>query len=150
MRGYSANLVGIKTHISRQRGKQLRGLTEKLFTTAGPSTSRRLSSGEGSDDDTHNVTLAIQEDCTLSDVCHPQSCPPKVQSAPTSATSSASKFKSKSKVRSSDSILKEHVLESRRLQDTLETPLSEQGTSRYSGVQFGLFFTSMILCLSGP
>ncbi len=36
----------LKTHINRQRGKQLGGLTEKLSIAAGPSTSRRLSSGE--------------------------------------------------------------------------------------------------------
>ncbi len=40
----------LKTHISRQKGKQLIGLTEKLSTAAGPSTSGRLSSGEESDD----------------------------------------------------------------------------------------------------
>ncbi len=132
----------LKTHISRQRGKQLGGLTEKLSTAAGPSTSERLSSGEDSDDDTCDVALAIQEDCIPSDVCHPQSCPPEVQSAPTSTTLSASK--SKSKVRPSDSILKECVVESRRLQDKVETLLSEQDTSRDSQEQFGLFFTSMI------
>ncbi len=65
-------------------------------------------------------------------MCHPQSCPPEVQSAPTSATSYASKSKLKSKVKSSDSILKEHIIESRRLQDKVETLLSEQDTSHDS------------------
>ncbi len=130
----------LKTHINRQRGKQLRGLTEKLSTAAGPSTSGMLSSGEDSDGDTCDVTLAIQEDYTSSDVCHPQSCLPEVQSAPTSTTSSASK----SKVKSSDSILKECVVESRRLQDKVDTLLFEQYTSHDSQVQFALFFTSMI------
>ncbi len=115
----------LKTHISRQRGKQLRGLTEKLSTAAGPSTSGKLSSPEDSDDDTHGVALAIQADCTLSDVYRPLSCPPEVQSAPVSATSFASKSKSKSKVKSSDSILKEHVVKSRRLQDKVETLISK-------------------------
>ncbi len=96
-----------------------------MSSAAGPSTSRRLSSGEDSDDDTHDVALAIQEDCSPYGVFRPQSCPPDVQSAPTSASSSASKSKSKSKVKSSDSILKEHVIESRRLQDKVETPLSK-------------------------
>ncbi len=100
-----------------------------MSTATGPSTSGRLSSGEDSDDDTHDVALAIQEDCTLSDVFRPHSCLPEVQSAPTSATSSASKSKSKSKVKSSDSILKEHVVKSRRLQNKVETLLSEQDTS---------------------
>ncbi len=134
----------LKTHISRQKGNQLGGLTKKLSTAAGPSTSRRLSSGEDSDDDTCDVALSIQEDCTPSDICCPQSCPPEVQSAPTSATSSASKSKSRSKVRSSDSILKVHVVESRRLQDKVETLLCKQETFRDSQVQFGLFFPSMI------
>ncbi len=122
----------LKTHISRQRGKQLGGLTEKLSTAAGPSTSGRLSSGEDSDDDTRDVALAIQEDCTLPNVCHPQSCPPEVQSAPSSATLSASK--SKSKVRPSDSSLKERVIKSRRLLHKVETLLSELDTSRDSRV----------------
>ncbi len=52
----------LKTHISRQRGKQLGGLTEKLSTSASYFTSGRLSSGEDSDDDTHDVALAIQAD----------------------------------------------------------------------------------------
>ncbi len=55
----------LKTHISRQRGKQLGRLTEKLSSGAGPSNSVRLSSGEDSDDDTHDVALAIQEDLHL-------------------------------------------------------------------------------------
>ncbi len=93
------------------------------------------------------VMLPIQEDCTLSNVCHPQSCPPEVKSAPTSATSSVSKSKSKSNVKSSDSILKEHVVNSRRLHDKVETLLSEQGPSHDSRVQFGLFFTCMIPCI---
>ncbi len=105
----------LKTHIRRQRGKQLGGLTEKLSTAVGPSTSGRLSSGEDNDDDTHDVALAIQADCTPSNVCHSPSCLPEVQSAPAYATSSASKSKSKSKVKSSDSILKECVIESRIL-----------------------------------
>ncbi len=96
-------------------------------------------------DDTHDVALTIQADCTPSDVCRSQSCLPEVQSAPVSATSSASK--SKSKVKSSDKILKEHVVESRMLQEKVETLLSKQDTSRDSGVQFGLFFTSMIPCI---
>ncbi len=125
----------LKTHINRQRGKQLGGLTVKLSTAASPSNSKRLSSGEDSDGDAHDVALSIQEDCTPSNVCRPQSCLPEVQSAPTSATSSVSK--SKSKVKSSDNILKE----SRRLQDKVDTLLSEQD----SRLQFGLFFTSMIL-----
>ncbi len=66
----------LKSHISRQRGKQLRGLTEKLFTATSPSTSGRLSSRKDIDDDTCDVALAIQEDCTPSDMCHPQNCPP--------------------------------------------------------------------------
>ncbi len=136
----------LKTHISRQRGNQLRGLTENLSTASanGPSTSGRLSSVKDSDDDTHDVAMAIQADCTPSNLWYPQSCPPEVQSAPTSDTSSASKSKSKSNVQSSDSILKEHVVKSRRLQDKMETLLSEQDTSRDSRVQFGLFFTNMI------
>ncbi len=133
----------LKTHI-RQRSEQLRGLTEKLPTAVGPSTSGRLSSGEDSDDDTDNIGLAIQEDCTLPNVCHPQSCLLEVQSASTSATSSASKSKSKSKVKSSDNILKKCVVESRRLQDKVETLLSKQDSSCDSQMQFGLFFTSMI------
>ncbi len=76
--------------------------------------------------------LAIQADCTLFDVCQPQSCRPEMQYAPTSATSSASKSRSKSKVKSSDSILKEHIVECRRLQEKVETLLSEKDTSRDS------------------
>ncbi len=119
----------VKDTHQQTEGKQLIGLSEKLSTSASPSTSGRLSSGEDSDDDTHDVALAIQENYTQSDVCHPQSCPPKVQSALTSATSSDSKSKSKTKVKSSDSILKECVVESRRLQDKLETFLPKQDTS---------------------
>ncbi len=51
---------------------------------------------------------------------------------------------SKSKVKSSDSILKEHIVKFRMLQDKVDTLLSEQDTSRDSWVQFGLFLTSMI------
>ncbi len=38
----------------------------------------------------------------------------------------------KSKIKTSDSILSEHVVESRKLQDKVETLLSEQDTSRDS------------------
>ncbi len=62
----------------------------------------------------------------------------RCKSAPTSPTSSASKYKSKSKVKSSNSILKKHVVESQRLQDKMETLLSERDTSPDSLVQFGL------------
>ncbi len=103
-----------------------------MSTIAGHSASRGLSSEEVSDDDTPDVALSIQEDCTPSNVCRPQNFLPEVQSAPTSATSSASKFKSKSKVKSSDSILNECVVESRRLQDKVETLLSEKDTSHDS------------------
>ncbi len=65
---------------------------------------------------------------------------PEMQSAPTSAT----KSKSKSKVKSSDSILNEHIVESRRLQDKVETLLSRQDTSHDFQVEIALFFTSMI------
>ncbi len=120
MRAYTTNK---DTH-QQTEGKQAIGLSEKLSTSASPS----ISSGEDSDDDTHDVALAIQENYTQSDVCHPQSCPPKVQSA----TSSDSKSKSKTKIESSDSILKECVVESRRLQDKLETFLPKQDTSHDS------------------
>ncbi len=105
---------------------------EKLSTAAGTSTLGRLSSVEERDDDFHDVALAIQEDCTPSDVCHPQSCLSEVQSAPTYATSSASKFKSKSNVKSSDNILKENLVTSRNLQDKVETLFSKQDISRDS------------------
>ncbi len=94
----------LKTHISRQRDKQLGGLTEKLSTTTNPFTSGRLSTGEDNDDDTCYVALAIQADCTPSDVCYPQSCLPEVKSAPISATSSASKSKSRHLIASSRSM----------------------------------------------
>ncbi len=45
----------LKTHISRQKGKQLRRLTEKLSTAADSSTSGRLSSREHSEDNTRNL-----------------------------------------------------------------------------------------------
>ncbi len=67
-----------------------------------------------SDVDARDVALAIQEDCTLS------------------------------KVKSSDSILKEYVFESRMLKEKVETLLSKETTSHDSRVEFGLFFTSMI------
>ncbi len=84
----------LKTHISQPRGKQFGGLTEKLSTAASPSTSKRASSTDDSDDDTHDVALAIQADCTPSNVCCHQSCLTDVQSTPTYATSFASKSKS--------------------------------------------------------
>ncbi len=76
--GILLKFTWLKTHISRQMGNQLWGLTEKLSTTAGPSTSGMLSSGEDRDEDTRDVALAIQEYCTSSDVCCPQNCLPEV------------------------------------------------------------------------
>ncbi len=73
--------------------------------------------------------IALCQMCVILRVVHL-----KCKSAPTSATSSASKSKSKSKVKSSYSFLKEHVVESRRLQDKVETLLSEQDNSPDSGV----------------
>ncbi len=118
----------LRSHISRQKGKQLGGLTEKLSTGAA---SRRLSSGEDSDDDTGHVVLTIQEECTPS-----KSCLPEVPSGPTSSV----KLKSKS----FHSILKERTIEYRRLQEKVEALISDQDTSHDSRMQYGLLFASII------
>ncbi len=94
-KGMLCKFSWLKILISRQRDKQLGGMTEKLSTAGDPSTSRRLSSGKDSDDDTLDVALDIQANCILSKVCHPQSCSPEVHSA----ISSAFKSKPKSKVK---------------------------------------------------
>ncbi len=50
-KGVCCKISWLKTHINRQRGKHLVGLTEKLSTAAVRFTSKRLSSGEDSYDD---------------------------------------------------------------------------------------------------
>ena len=115
----------LKNYISREKGRQIGGLAEKIAAL------RPLSGDESADEEAPEEVAA-----SLPSTSEPVSRHLSTTSVTSSTNNSARK--------SMESTLRDHEIQSDRLAEHVADLISEHDVSKDSKTQFGLFFTSMI------